>query len=235
MSYGEVVDAIIRETGRETNERRIIDLEIKPQIRSMGAPDNYIVEGYAALFEPYVLYHNDAGAPVYEQFTRDSFNDTVMNDVVMLYNHTGKVYARQTNGTLQLELNDRGIKIRADLSTSPSTRELYQEIAAGLVTKMSWSFRIGEVEFDKAISTIIHKSVKHIYDVSAVSIPANDSTSIMATDSASTERDRKRLHNEISKDLLLGDIRATLWGDLVTKEAERKKLLNDINRDLSRR
>ena len=232
MGIGKQLDSIIQMTGIEEAERRVIDFQIKPAHRSAGSPQNYIVEGYAALFEPYILYYNSAGTPIYELFTRDSFRNTVMNDVVMLYNHTGKVYARQTNGTLRLSLDDRGIKIWADLSTSESTREFHQEIAAGLVTKMSWSFRTGEYVFDKDRDMIIHKSIPHIYDVSAVSIPANDSTSIMATDPASKLREKKRLCNEIAKELLLGDIGASLYKRPIVNEPARKKLLQDINCEL---
>ena len=45
---------------------------------------------------------------------------------------------------------------------------------------MSWGFMPGEFEYDKVTKTIRHKSVKKIYDVSAVSIPANNDTNINA-------------------------------------------------------
>jgi phage head maturation protease len=45
---------------------------------------------------------------------------------------------------------------------------------------MSWRFRVGNYYYDKDTRTIVHLTVKKIYDVSAVSIPANDNTEINA-------------------------------------------------------
>lgn len=49
-----------------------------------------------------------------------------------------------------------------------------------MITKMSWGFFIGDCEYDKESRTLIHHSVKKIFDVSAVSIPANQNTEINA-------------------------------------------------------
>jgi phage head maturation protease len=45
---------------------------------------------------------------------------------------------------------------------------------------MSWGFHLGDYEYDRDSRTIIHKSIKKIFDVSAVSIPANQNTEINA-------------------------------------------------------
>jgi phage head maturation protease len=49
-----------------------------------------------------------------------------------------------------------------------------------MITKMSWGFIVGDYYFDRDTRTIVHKSVKKIFDVSAVSIPANQNTEINA-------------------------------------------------------
>jgi phage head maturation protease len=49
-----------------------------------------------------------------------------------------------------------------------------------MITKMSWGFIVGDYTYDKATRTIVHHSVKKIFDVSAVSIPANQNTEINA-------------------------------------------------------
>lgn len=49
-----------------------------------------------------------------------------------------------------------------------------------MITKMSWRFRVGDCYWDAETRTIVHRTVKKIYDVSAVSIPANDNTEINA-------------------------------------------------------
>ena len=70
--------------------------------------------------------------------------------------------------------------IFADLSKSESARSLYEEIENELVTKMSWAFVVSEDEYNRDTRTRIIKKVKKVYDVSAVSIPANSDTDISA-------------------------------------------------------
>ena len=98
----------------------------------------------------------------------------------MQYDHQGKVLARLSNGTLGIEPTEKGLFIYADLSKSQEARELYEEIKNGLVTKMSWAFTVADEKYDKETRTRIIKRIKKVYDVSAVSIPANDGTIISA-------------------------------------------------------
>ena len=141
--------------------------------------DHY-VDGYAALYEPYVLYYDYQNNPVYERFERGCFDGCDMSDIIMQYDHEGKVLARNSNGSLVVEADDTGLFFAADLSRTEAARNLYDEVKAGMVTKMSWRFRCGNYYFDKDTRTIVHLTVKKIYDVSAVSIPANDDTEINA-------------------------------------------------------
>jgi len=139
----------------------------------------YRVEGYATTWNPYVLYESD-GIQVYEQIERSAFDEADMSDIIMQYDHEGKVLARTSNGSLNIQVDDRGLFVSADLSRSTASREMYEEIKAGLVTKMSWAFTVAEKEYSKESRTLRIKKVKKVYDVSAVSIPANDGTDISA-------------------------------------------------------
>ena len=141
---------------------------------------DYYVEGFAARYEPYVLYYDYDGQPVYERFERGCFNDCDMSDIIMQYDHAGKVLARNTNDSLIVEVNDEGLFVAADLGRTEAARDLYADIQEKMVTKMSWRFRLGNFYYDKDTRTIVHLTVKKIYDVSAVSIPANDNTEINA-------------------------------------------------------
>ena len=140
---------------------------------------SYYVEGYAAKYDPYILWE-DGDGPIYEEFQRGCFNGTDMKDIIMQYDHTGKVLARKSSGTLIVEPDEVGLFMAADLSKSNAARDMYEEISNKLVTKMSWGFTPGEYYFDKARRTIVHTWVKKIFDVSAVSLPANDNTNIQA-------------------------------------------------------
>ena len=140
--------------------------------------DHY-VEGYAARFEPYVLYELDDG-PIYEKFEREAFKDCDMSDVIFQFDHEGRVLARQSNGSLVLRINEAGLFIAADLGRTDAARQIYEDITSGMCQRMSWRWRLGEYVYDETTRTIIHKTVKKIWDVSAVSIPANDKTVISA-------------------------------------------------------
>lgn len=145
---------------------------------------SYIVEGYATTFTPYELYRDESGNVVYEHFTPEAFNGVDLSDVIMQYDHNGRVFARTSNNTLKLDVDDIGLKITADLGSTESSRALYEEIAAGLITKMSWGFSYDTTppDWDEKTNTITWGAgtVRKIYDVSAVSIPANNDTEISA-------------------------------------------------------
>ena len=148
--------------------------------------ESYIVEGYASTFnDPYLLFRMD-GYEVYEQVDRNAFDKTDMSDVIMQYDHEGRVFARKSNGTLKVSPDDHGLHIRADLSGTEIGRQLYEEIKGGYTTKMSFGFTVREsvremeeneeTGMTKVLRTIT--DISKLYDVSAVSLPANPATSI---------------------------------------------------------
>lgn len=143
----------------------------------------YQVRGYAATFEPYFLYRDPSGDEIYELFTKDCFSDCDMSDVIMQFDHEGRVFARQSNGTLNIRVDENGLAIDADLSRTELAKSLYEDIAAGMITKMSWGFNWRkEPEYDIATRTLIWQpgSIRKVFDVSAVSLPANNDTTINA-------------------------------------------------------
>ena len=144
------------------------------------------VEGYATTFnQPYVLWQ-DREAVVREQVDPKAFDGCDMSDVIMQYDHEGRVFARISNGTLQLTPDEHGLRIRADLGGTTLGRQLYEEIDGGYTNKMSFGFTVtgdrketterdGKVEILRTITNI-----GKLFDVSAVSLPANDATEISA-------------------------------------------------------
>lgn len=148
--------------------------------------DEMIVEGYATTFDsPYLLWR-DADYEVWEKVDRNAFNNTDMTDVIMQYDHEGRVFARNANGTLTLNADEHGLHIRALLGGTEIGRQLYEEIKGGYTNKMSFGFRIEadtkeiieEGESVRVMRTIT--DIGKLYDVSAVSLPANDGTAISA-------------------------------------------------------
>lgn len=154
--------------------------------RAEGDEDKYIVKGYATTFnEPYTLY--DGGDWEYrEQVAPDAFRECDMSDVIFQYDHEGRVFARLSNNTLSLEIDDHGLVVTADLGGTEEGRKLYEEIKGGYTNKMSFGFivaednelRTNEENKEVWLRTIV--KVGKLYDVSAVSLPANDGTEISA-------------------------------------------------------
>ena len=142
------------------------------------------VQGYATTFDqPYMLF-GDNSCQVWEVVDRNAFANTDMDDVIMQYNHEGRVFARTKNNTLALRSDEHGLLIDADLGGTEIGRQLYEEIKGGYTDKMSFGFTVRGDEWDRRtedgveISTRRITDIGKLYDVSAVSIPANDSTSI---------------------------------------------------------
>lgn len=151
------------------------------------------VEGYAARYEAYLLYDDGDWGRTFEAFDPHCFDECDMSDIIMQYDHQGRVFARNTNGSLIVEPDGNGLFMAADLGRTELAKGLYEDISAGMITKMSWRFRVGEYRIERTEGskdvTIVHTKVKKIYDVSAVSIPANNSTEINARDFISGVRD----------------------------------------------
>ena len=162
------------------NEMQVRAMQVfAPAAETKRLDSNFYVEGYAARYEPYVLFE-DADGPIYERFERGCFDNCDMSDIIFQFNHQGTVMARQSNGSLIVEVADGGLFTAADLGRTEAARRLYEEISAGMITKMSWGFYPGTYYYDKESRTIVHKTVKKVFDVSAVSIPANQNTEINA-------------------------------------------------------
>jgi HK97 family phage prohead protease len=187
------------------NNREYRQLQIlQPQSQQKRIDSDYYVEGYATTFDkPYELYEYD-GVKYYEVIDRHALDGADMGDVIMQYDHSGKVMARQSNKTLQLMADNNGLFVCADLSKSSASKELYEEISNELVTRMSWAFTVGEESYDRETRTRNILRVNKVYDVSAVSIPANQDTEISARSflDGVIEREKQELQEQEKRNQL---------------------------------
>ena len=182
----EILDKLSEKIGNGREYRRTQDIEIRKL--GEGEEDKKTVTGYACTFnEPYLLY--DWGDyRVFEQIEPDAFKDCDMSDVIMQYDHQGRVFARLSNGTLRLSADEHGLKTEADLFGTTLGSQVYEEIKGGYTTKMSFGFRVAEdkrevtEDYENKVTTVMRTITKisKLYDVSAVSLPANDGTDISA-------------------------------------------------------
>ena len=171
----------------KNNEReyREMKLAVAERADDEQGTEEKRVTGYATTFnEPYVLFEDDD--IVYrEQVDSKAFDETDMTDVIMQYDHEGRVFARTNNNTLTVTPDEKGLYIEADLGGTEIGRQLFDEIRGGYTDKMSFGFIVdkdeelrseaddGRVDILRTIT-----GISKLFDVSAVSIPANDGTSI---------------------------------------------------------
>ena len=156
------------------------------EARSGEGGDQKTVEGYATTFgNEYELY-SDGNYRVMESVDSNAFDGCDMSDCIMQYNHEGRVFAAVRNGTLEVKPDEHGLACRADLSGTELGRQVWEEIRGGYTRTMSMGFRVGKhdrrVEEDEETGKItVHRRIlrfSKLFDVSAVSIPANDATEI---------------------------------------------------------
>ena len=170
---------------KKDREYRDMTMEIRTAETEEAPDERKIVRGYASTFnEPYTLYENDDWR-FNEVVDARAFDNTDMSDVIMQYDHEGRVFARMSNNTLTVVPDEKGLLIEADLGGTELGRQLFEEIRGGYTNKMSFGFTVdGEDILDtkdvdgKALTVRTITSVRKLYDVSAVSLPANDATSI---------------------------------------------------------
>lgn len=193
--------------------RQYRNIDVSTFERRAEGDNEKIVSGYATTFnQPYELYRSSWDGYTYivmEQVDPKAFDDCDMSDVIMQYNHEGRVFARTSNGTMELDPDEHGLHVRANLGGTEIGRQLYEEIEGGYTDKMSFGFRVGKDKREeteerdedngKTTVTILRTilTVSKLYDVSAVSIPANDGTSISSRNFAEGVIDEVR--KEIAK------------------------------------
>lgn len=171
---------------KKEREYRTVAAPLSVAAAAKRIDTEYYVEGYATTFDkPYLLYEFEDGTKFYEHIDAHALDGADMSDVIMQYDHEGRVFARESNNTLILIPDHKGLLIAADLSKTDLARGLYQDIEAGMITKMSWAFTVSEESYDRATRTRTILKIKKVYDVSAVSIPANGDTEIAARNFAS--------------------------------------------------
>lgn len=147
------------------------------ELRIADGEPNYKVEGYASTFDTYVLFSED-GIDYKERIDPNAFDGADMSDVVFRIDHEGPVYARTSAGSIELDIDYKGLHNVTDLSRTARSRAIFEEIAAGNYPQMSFAFTVAEDGYDRETHTrIIHRIAK-VFDISPVSFPANPNTSL---------------------------------------------------------
>lgn len=192
----------------KTKEFRAVSL-------TADAENKMTVEGYAAVFnQPALIWESPySGYKYYEKVNQNAFTGADMSDVAFKYNHddAALILARTRNKTLQLSVDNQGLKVRADIADTTTGRDVYTLIQRGDLDKMSFAFTVAadQVTNDDENKTSTREILKFdkIFDVSAVDFPAYDTTDISAVEARGADYfkalEQKLRDQELRKRLLL--------------------------------
>ena len=126
-----------------------------------------------------------------EIIERGALDKTDLRDVRFLINHNTDMIPlarsrnNNENSTMQMSVNDNGMAIRVDLDTenNSESKALYSAVERGDITGMSFMFSVDADSWDDLESehpTRIIREIGKVFEVSAVTFPAYEATSISA-------------------------------------------------------
>ena len=152
-------------------------------IEARSDSDEMIIEGYAA------LYDNETNiGPFKETIARGAFDDVMENDVRALLNHNPDyVLGRSGAGTLELELDDTGLKYRIKLGEQQYAKDLYESVKRGDISQSSFAFTIAEQSWNENRTVRSVDKVATLLDVSPVTYPAYKDTHGLVARNEDTE------------------------------------------------
>jgi len=153
---------------------RSFDFEVR------GDGEKMLVAGRPVVFNTETVLYEYDGIQYKEIIDSRAFSEAKMDDVVLNIDHQGKPAAKTRNGTLVLEVRGDGLYMEADLSRNATGRELFEDIQKGFYDRMSFAFAVSEASYNKDTRTRTILKIKRLYDVSAVTFPAYEQTSISA-------------------------------------------------------
>lgn len=164
-------------------EKRLVE------VRAAEDEGKMIVEGYAAVFDSVT----DLGW-VKEVIDRQAFAEADMSDIVMKYNHEDSVLpmARTRGGSLSFEIDDHGLKIRANLPDTTVNKDIFTLIKERVLSKMSFAFTVAKEEYDYETDTRRILAFDKIFDVSVVDVPAYEDTEVFARNKDEYSKEKEK-------------------------------------------
>lgn len=179
----------------------LVTRDYKTKLETREEGEQGIIEGRPIVFGEYA----DIGGMFREVIMPGALDGCDLTDVRLCLNHdTGYVYARSrnnnANSTMQLWADEQGLRFRAGLAIneSPRAKDYYSAVMRGDMDKMSFMFAIsGEewVDLDTDYPTRKITSLETVVEISAVTFPAYEATSISARDKTALENARSALES----------------------------------------
>lgn len=168
----------------EFNRSKSIQNVEELEIRSLQVDDSdeKIIEGYAIKFNE----RSKKLGTFYEIIDSRALDDVDLSDVKCLLDHDySKVLGRTKSETLELSIDEKGLKFRCVLPKTSYAEDLYELVNRSDVNECSFGFTVNEQ--DKTAQTIKRMSdgfylrtvnkINKLFEISIVSLPAYSNTS----------------------------------------------------------
>ena len=190
--------------------------------------DKLVIEGYAALFDVETELYDG----LYEKIDRGAFDEVLKeSDCRCLFNHRAdNILGREGAKTLELSVDDKGLKYRCELSDAPLSRQVYEAVKREDVSQSSFSFLMGEDNWnrrgdDDVVRTILR--VDELVDVAPVTFPAYGDTSVATRaqewrDAQSAEADKNKSGGDTADADALKRRVAELEAEVATLKRDKK-------------
>lgn len=151
--------------------------------------ENRSFSGYGIVFNsdsvPMVIYDRDEGhVKVYEQITRESIEAADTSDVIAAINHNfDKILGRTSSGTLELTIDDTGMKYRlSELPNTTYANNLRESASRGDISGSSFTFSLDMSEGydieERGNGDLVArpKKIVRVYEMGPVTNPAYPAT-----------------------------------------------------------
>jgi HK97 family phage prohead protease len=171
-------------------ERRFFTTTLTPDEARQAEDGKMIFGGIASsVNEPYTLYEDDTYAFI-EVIAPGAFREAAKWDVRVLLNHDPNfILGRTAAGTAKIEERANGLYYEWDNDEAISyAADLARSIKRGDITQSSFAFAMGDFEeryYDEDGKKKVKRTIlnfRQIYDVSPVTYPANQNTSVNKRD-----------------------------------------------------
>lgn len=173
------------------------------EVRSNDDNDMFI-EGYALKFDTWS--ENLGGFK--ETISKQALENTDLSDVRCLVDHLpSQIIGRTTAGTLDLTIDDTGLKYRCKLPNTTFARDLYENMRVGNINQCSFGFMLDsdgdEMRFDEkeGIYKRTLKVIRELTDVSVVTYPAYKDTNVKPALRSIENFEHEKRKNEIRQRL----------------------------------
>ena len=175
------------------------------EFRAIENENEKIIEGHAVVFDQ----QTNMSDCFYEVIDRGAFDGCDMSDVALFVNHDSRnlPLAHTKSGTLELNIDDIGLSIRArlDVENNSDAKALYSAVARGDIRGMSCAIVVDaeewqDLESKSSMPLRRIKKFKAIYDVSVVNYPAYEGTDVVARAKVTLQEAKKEKEKMNEKD-----------------------------------